>query len=452
VKLNNCPSQARHAAFPASVIGKTFRFSAFITASTLALSLTCAPKAEAQLLPIRLWSGIGHLSTVTSVAMSTDGATMVSGSYDSTLKLWRTSDGALLRTFVGHVGDVRSVAYSRDGSMVASGGSDRIVRVWRASDGLLLRTFVGHGDVIRSVAFSPDSSMVLSGGQDRNVYLWRVSDGALLRSFAGSATWVLSVAFAPNGATVTSGGADSSLNHWRVSDGALLWRINGHGDWVMSVAFSPDGSTIASGSVDMTAKLWRASDGALVREFTDFGDAVNCVAFSPTGNLMTADWTRTLKKWRTTDGALLQSYIEGSLVNSICFTPDDSKFGYGLADSKVALALNSTGTGGGTTTPALDAVVSTTKPAYVNREKATILVSITDGAKAVSGASVSVVVTSSKGTRTTMNGSTAANGIATFTYTVNSTKQGIGTYRVDVSASKSGYTSTTDSITFSVTK
>ena len=159
-----------------------------------------------------------------------------------------------------------------------------------------------------------------------------------------------------------------------------------------------------------------------------------------------------MKKWRTSDGALLQTFVEGSLVNSICFTPDDSKFGYGLSDAKVALALNSSGTGGGTTTPALDAVVSTTKPSYVNREKVTILVSVTDGTRAVSGASASVVVTSSKGTRTTMSGTTAANGIATFTYTVNSTKQGLGTYRVDASVTKSGYTSTTDAATFTVSK
>jgi WD40 repeat protein len=261
----------------------------------------------------------------------------------------------------------------------------------------------------------------------------------------------LSVAFAPNGASVVSGGADASLNCWRVSDGALLWRVAGHGDWVMSVAFSPDGSTIASGSVDMTAKLWRASDGVSLRMFTGFGDAVNYVAYSPAGDLMTADWTRALKKWRTTDGALLATFAEGSLVNSICFTPDSAKFGYGLSDASVVLAVNGAG-GGGTTTPALDAVVSTTKPSYVNREKATILVSVTDGAKAISGASVSVVVTSSKGTRTTLNGSTAANGVATLTYTVYSTKQGIGTYRVDASVTKSGYTSTTDSTTFGVTK
>src|SRR6186713_1679285 len=105
--LTNCPSQARQVASVAAVIDKTSRFAAFVAFFSVTLSLALSPSAQAQLLPTRLWTGIGHLSTVTSVAMSPDGSMMVSGSYDSTLKLWRTSDGALLRTFVGHVGDVR---------------------------------------------------------------------------------------------------------------------------------------------------------------------------------------------------------------------------------------------------------------------------------------------------------------------------------------------------------
>jgi hypothetical protein len=165
---------------------------------------------------------------------------------------------------------------------------------------------------------------------------------------------------------------------------------------------------------------------------------------------MTADWKLAIKKWRVSDGTLLQSFVEGSLVSSICFTPDESKFGYGLGDGKVVLALNASS--GGTPTPALDAMVSTTKPSYVNREKVSIVVSVTDGRAAVGGVAVSAVVTSSKGVRTTLQGSTAANGIVTLTYTVNSTKQGAGTYRVDTSAAKSGYTSATDSTTFLVTK
>jgi WD40 repeat protein len=41
---------------------------------------------------------------------------------------------------------VNSVAFSPDGSMIASGGGDKTIKLWRVSDGALLRTLEGHTD------------------------------------------------------------------------------------------------------------------------------------------------------------------------------------------------------------------------------------------------------------------------------------------------------------------
>ena len=65
------------------------------------------------------------------------GQTLASGSRDSTVRLWRVSDSALLRTLEGHTWSVLSVAFSPDGygrsaaaPLLASGSADGTVRLW----------------------------------------------------------------------------------------------------------------------------------------------------------------------------------------------------------------------------------------------------------------------------------------------------------------------------------
>src|SRR5262249_24429168 len=85
---------------------------------------------------------------VSSVAFSPDGARVLSGSDDNTLKLWDTATGALIRTFEGHSGQVnnsgqiKSVAFSPDGRYIVSAGADATVRLWDTATGELA-TLIG---------------------------------------------------------------------------------------------------------------------------------------------------------------------------------------------------------------------------------------------------------------------------------------------------------------------
>src|SRR3989338_4936892 len=99
---------------------------------------------------------LGHSGEVHAVAFSPDGRTLISGSYDHTLKLWDIASGREIRTLIGHAENIYAVAFSPDGRTIISGSGDNTLKLWDVTSGRELITFSGHSGRVGAVAFSPD--------------------------------------------------------------------------------------------------------------------------------------------------------------------------------------------------------------------------------------------------------------------------------------------------------
>jgi WD40 repeat protein len=88
---------------------------------------------------------------------------VLTGSRDNTARLWDAATGKEIRAFEGHVSGVTSVAFSPDGAHVVTGAGDTTARLWDAATGKGIRAFKGHQGFVNSVAFSPDGGRVLTG-------------------------------------------------------------------------------------------------------------------------------------------------------------------------------------------------------------------------------------------------------------------------------------------------
>jgi WD40 repeat protein len=101
----------------------------------------------------------GQQLCVWSVDYSPDGRSIVSGSADSTVKLWNAETGELVQTLSAQPGDVWKVQFSPDGLPIAAIGMDNTgVYLWSLT-GELVGTLIGGQNVVRSLAFSPDSQL-----------------------------------------------------------------------------------------------------------------------------------------------------------------------------------------------------------------------------------------------------------------------------------------------------
>ena len=311
-----------------------------IFAFTLAASLAAHAGALAQGAPVWNWPAGGHAG-IPYAKLTPDRATLVSGaSADTTLKIWRASDGALLRTLVENVGQVRALAVSPDGQYAATAGElvqgsgISPVVLWRIADGALVRTFDGApDDNADSIAFSPDG-LELAAGEGFDVRVWRVSDGALLRTLTGHSWFVFAVAYAPNGQLLATGSGDGTVKIWRRDTGALQRTLTGHTFFVSGVAWSPDSSRLATSSWDGTSRIWNVSTGASLRTFTD-SDALYAVDWSPSGGLVaTGGVTSAIHLYDPTTGALVRDIVNPEIEGlfSLAFASDGASVVAGSAE------------------------------------------------------------------------------------------------------------------------
>ncbi|MDZ7955027.1 caspase family protein, partial [Nostoc sp. DedQUE09] len=148
----------------------------------------------------------GHQGGVSSVAISPDGQTIVSGGEDGRVRLWNFQGQPLAEPFRSHHGGVSSVAISPDGQTIVSGGSDGRVRLWNFQGQLLAEPFRSHYGGVSSVAISPDGQTIVSGGGDGRVRLWNFQGQLLAEPFRSHYGGVSSVAISPDGQTIVSGG------------------------------------------------------------------------------------------------------------------------------------------------------------------------------------------------------------------------------------------------------
>ncbi len=74
----------------------------------------------------------GHISLVSFMALSPDGRTLATASWDRSIKLWDSETGRELRT-LGRENWMYTLAFSPDGNTLASGGLNGVLRLWEAS-------------------------------------------------------------------------------------------------------------------------------------------------------------------------------------------------------------------------------------------------------------------------------------------------------------------------------
>lgn len=199
----------------------------------------------------------GHSSAVYGASFSPDNRFALTGSADSTVRLWSLAAKSNVVIYRSHASyPVWDVSFAPLGYYFASASMDRTARLWSTDHVTPLRIYAGHLSDVDCVQFHPNHHYLATGSSDKTVRLWDVQSGKCLRVFTGHFQGVKTLAFSRNGRYLASSGDDQYINIWDLHAGKRLETLIGHKGMVTSLAFSQEDAVLASGGMDSTVRLW----------------------------------------------------------------------------------------------------------------------------------------------------------------------------------------------------
>ncbi len=295
----------------------------------------------------------GHTGGVNAVAFSADGKFLLTGSGDTTARVWDASNGQVVHELTGHTAPIWAAAFRPDGQAVVTGAEDGAARVWDLSactaSGCPSRKLKGHTKTIYGAAYSPDGKWIVTGSEDGTAIVWDAETGAILHTLRGHASAINGVAFSPTGQEIATASSDHTVRIWDLTacTGADCpfkeWA--GQSEVVWSVAFSPDGNYFVAASNDQNAYRVDVASGSVTNVLSGHNDVVYSVAYSPNGELIaTGSQDGSARLWDA-DTGLLVGVLRGhqDYINSLAFSPDSHLVLTGSADGTARLWTANTG-------------------------------------------------------------------------------------------------------------
>lgn len=270
----------------------------------------------------------GHGGPVRAIAVSPDGKSALSGSFDTAAIRWSLATESAEQVLRFHSDAVNAVAFLKDGRMVTAGADARIA-VWTPGRQQPDQIFEGHRGPIAALAVSPDGSRLASASWDHTVRLWSLAGGAQ-GVLEGHTQSVNGVAFAPDGKSLVSVGYDLTLRVWPLAGGtpetiALPSPLN-------AVAIAPDGEIAAAGADGRLRFVSR--EGKEAGEVQAGATPITALAISPDGTLIAAaEIGGTVAIINRTVRTVARTLVgSGSPVWSAAFLPDNTTVLTGSAD------------------------------------------------------------------------------------------------------------------------
>jgi len=264
---------------------------------------------------------------------------IVSGSYDSVIRFWKSDIQTNEPVFCleGHTGPIKSLASTKlnnEDLLLVSASQDQSLKLWNvsltSSSGECTHTLMGHTGTVVSCDISPNGTKIASGAWDYNIKVWKVNEKDQDQDLEGDDIPVVNPK-GPKRQKVENAGknkkAAATLTGHKQAVTAVMWTSNEEivsGSWDYSICFwdaesgiktdtknsnkaihsldySPKSQIVLTSHSDHTVRLWDKRDQHVETYigFTSHKEWVSSVAFHPHRQeiFISGSYDKTIKVW-----------------------------------------------------------------------------------------------------------------------------------------------------------
>ncbi|MTJ15633.1 WD40 repeat domain-containing protein [Dolichospermum sp. UHCC 0299] len=329
----------------------------------------------------------GHSRSITAIALTPDGKTLVSSSFDGKIKIWDLTQktarffylilqytifddkvSGLISTISNDFSSVNAIAVTPDGKTLVSSSFDGKIKIWNLVTGAKEFMLSEHISRINTIILIRNGKTVISYSDDGKIKLWNVVTGEKILNISrnyGIVNYVISLTFSKtalfdvinvinkiielmiNGYNVISSVYNSTIVLWDISlykTGFLdfiyerikliLIILFGQSDWVNVIALTPDGKNLISALLDTKF----SSKNPLI--IIGLHSIISLISYNPLIGLYTRriKYENTIKIWDLETGTekfTLQGH--SNWVNAIALTPDGQTLISGSDDNTIKI-------------------------------------------------------------------------------------------------------------------
>eukprot|EP01102_Stenamoeba_stenopodia_P011627 TRINITY_DN3595_c0_g1_i1.p1 TRINITY_DN3595_c0_g1~~TRINITY_DN3595_c0_g1_i1.p1 ORF type:complete len:359 (-),score=60.04 TRINITY_DN3595_c0_g1_i1:235-1263(-) len=239
-----------------------------------------------------------HNAQVWDVMELVDG-TLVSCSWDHTIKRWSADGHHHLNSFLGHTDRLRCLMEVDDNTFL-SASFDKVMKVWNKTTGECIQTLFTDSGVSCLLKLH-DNTRFWCGTMDGEIEERKLgADYELLVTFNSPPGLLVPYLRQLNSGYVLSGTWSNTLKMWDVDSKTVICTLTGLSDWTETIALRDHG-LIASVSSSGVISIWNLTTGRCLKPINGHTDGICKLVELPDGTLLSASWAGTIQVWDCDD-------------------------------------------------------------------------------------------------------------------------------------------------------